>query len=219
MKKIKTKRIILIASLIVCFLFISITAILGIAFGQIKLDKAKLTSFNNGIVIESANDSTPTLHNTTRTITSLANLPEYVKDAFIAVEDKNFYTHNGYDFKRILKSLIVNIVSNSKSQGASTISQQLIKNALLTNEKTYSRKFKELILSPEYPERFRPPRKVREAPEKPHPNRSLWCRPHRSPTVRDASRPEISQRSPRCFSSFRWSDLPDLWPKPTFRPR
>lgn len=74
-----------------------------------------------------------------------------VSDCFIKTlintEDKNFYTHHGFDYKRIIKSFIDNFLSSSINQGASTITQQLAKNLYLTNEKTWSRKIQEAILA------------------------------------------------------------------------
>lgn len=74
-----------------------------------------------------------------------------VSDCFIKTlintEDKNFYTHHGFDYKRIIKSFIDNLLSSSINQGASTITQQLAKNLYLTNEKTWSRKIQEAILA------------------------------------------------------------------------
>lgn len=82
-----------------------------------------------------------------RSMIELSDLPEYIKWATISIEDKNFYEHKGFDFLRIIKSTLVDLITHSKSQGASTITQQLVKNAILSNEKTYTRKIKELILS------------------------------------------------------------------------
>ncbi|MFH0819416.1 MAG: PBP1A family penicillin-binding protein [bacterium] len=82
-----------------------------------------------------------------RSMAELKDLPEYIKWATISVEDKNFYQHQGFDFLRIIKATLVNLIQRGKYQGASTITQQLIKNAILSPEKTYSRKIKELILS------------------------------------------------------------------------
>lgn len=82
-----------------------------------------------------------------RSMVELENLPEYIKWATISVEDKNFYQHQGFDFLRIIKATFVNLIQRGKYQGASTITQQLVKNAILSPEKTYSRKIKELILS------------------------------------------------------------------------
>ncbi len=146
-KKNKIKKILLILSILIVFLFLAILGIIMLFYNKYDLDINKLTSLNNGIRVYSASGSDTTLYNTNRSIVEIETLPEYVKNAFIDTEDKRFYSHNGYDIKRIAKSSFVNLTTKSKSQGASTISQQLIKNALLSNEKTYSRKIKEIVLS------------------------------------------------------------------------
>lgn len=69
--------------------------------------------------------------------------------AFISIEDKNFYNHSGINYKRMLKALIKNITSGKVKEGASTISQQLIKNTHLSSERTYERKIKEIFLAKE----------------------------------------------------------------------
>lgn len=74
-------------------------------------------------------------------------VPSYVKDAFIAIEDKRFYSHPGVDFKRIVGATIKNLKNRKFSEGASTITQQLIKNTHLSREKTITRKMKEIKLS------------------------------------------------------------------------
>jgi len=81
-----------------------------------------------------------------RSLVKLTDLPQTLIQATIAIEDKNFYHHHGIDFLAIFRALHTNLVSG-ELQGASTITQQLIKNTLLTPEKTYSRKIKEMILS------------------------------------------------------------------------
>ena len=82
-----------------------------------------------------------------RRSTRLGDLEQDTVNAFIASEDRNFYRHNGLNYKRMLKALISNISSRSFAQGASTISQQLIKNTHLTGDKTISRKLKEIKLT------------------------------------------------------------------------
>lgn len=77
----------------------------------------------------------------------LKELPPYVKNAFIAAEDKKFYRHGGLDYARMLKAAAKNISARSFCQGASTISQQLIKNTHLTSEKTLKRKLMEIRLT------------------------------------------------------------------------
>ncbi len=74
-------------------------------------------------------------------------IPKKTQLAFIDTEDKRFFSHNGFDFKRIIKATFANLKSGSFKQGASTISQQLIKNTHLTHEKTLSRKLKEWKLT------------------------------------------------------------------------
>ncbi len=81
--------------------------------------------------------------------TELNNLPDLLVEGTVAVEDKRFYQHHGYDPIRIMKALYKNLVSQDIVEGASTITQQTIKNLYLTQEKTYSRKIKELFLSVE----------------------------------------------------------------------
>ncbi len=68
-------------------------------------------------------------------------------NALIAIEDKNFFSHEGFDLKRILSSLIKNITSGKIVQGASTLTQQLVKNIALDNSKNINRKIKEIYLA------------------------------------------------------------------------
>ena len=70
-------------------------------------------------------------------------MSEYIPKATIAIEDKHFYSHNGFDYLRILKSMYVNVVNNKTLQGASTITQQYAKNLFLSFDQTWSRKLKE----------------------------------------------------------------------------
>ena len=77
-------------------------------------------------------------------------IPENIKYAFLASEDKNFYNHYGIDIFAIFRAFITNIIninSNKRVVGASTITQQVVKNLLLSNELSYSRKIKEIILA------------------------------------------------------------------------
>src|SRR6266568_2520313 len=74
-------------------------------------------------------------------------IPPMVKQAFISAEDKNFYTHNGVDPEGIARAAIVLFQGGRHMQGASTITQQVAKNFLLTNERSFDRKIKEALLS------------------------------------------------------------------------
>ena len=72
-------------------------------------------------------------------------VPESLTHAFIATEDKRFYHHNGLDYIAIIRASVENIKAGGVVQGGSTITQQLSKNAFLTNERTFSRKWKEIF--------------------------------------------------------------------------
>lgn len=77
----------------------------------------------------------------------LEDISPHLINAVIAVEDKHFYEHHGFDYPRIAKALFVNFKNKNLSQGASTISQQYIKNLFLVFDKTWSRKAEEAILT------------------------------------------------------------------------
>lgn len=85
--------------------------------------------------------------NARRTIIPYEEISRNVKNATIAIEDANFYDHSGIEPTSIVRAVFVNARSMSFEQGGSTITQQVVKNSLLTNEKTISRKLKEWILS------------------------------------------------------------------------
>ena len=74
-------------------------------------------------------------------------IPPLVKEAFISAEDKNFYKHNGVDPEGILRAVGVLVQGNKRAQGASTITQQVAKNFLLTNERSFTRKIREALLA------------------------------------------------------------------------
>ena len=73
-------------------------------------------------------------------------LPQILINALISIEDNEFFYHDGLNYKRIIKSLINNIFSSS-TQGGSTLTQQLVKNLVLNNEKTLKRKIQEAYLA------------------------------------------------------------------------
>ncbi|OGN09702.1 MAG: hypothetical protein A3C64_00095 [Candidatus Yanofskybacteria bacterium RIFCSPHIGHO2_02_FULL_41_12] len=89
-----------------------------------------------------------------RTIIPWDQIPTSIKNATLASEDINFYNHKGFDIKGISRAFFNNLKHFRLSQGGSTITQQLVKNALLGQEKTFSRKIKEIILSIEIERRF-----------------------------------------------------------------
>ena len=77
----------------------------------------------------------------------LNEINDNIKNAIVSIEDKNFYKHNGFDYLRIIKAMLINLKSGEIKQGASTISQQYIKNLYLTFDKTWERKIEEAFLT------------------------------------------------------------------------
>lgn len=93
---------------------------------------------NGEIVAEYANER--------RIWVPIAEIPKPVVESFLSAEDSHFYEHGGYDLKAIIRASLVNLMTH-RTQGASTITQQVAKTYLLSSERTYTRKIKELILS------------------------------------------------------------------------
>src|SRR3989344_1385526 len=85
--------------------------------------------------------------NTKRQIVPFEKISPNIKAATLAIEDKNFYGHHGIDPLAILRAVIVDIISLNFAQGASTVTQQVVKNSILTGDKTPTRKLKEWVLA------------------------------------------------------------------------
>jgi len=89
-----------------------------------------------------------------RTIIPFSEMPDSVKYATIVLEDQDFYSHRGIKLSSILRATYMDIFNRKAAQGGSTITQQFVKNSILTNEKTFTRKIKEVILSLEMEQKF-----------------------------------------------------------------
>lgn len=85
--------------------------------------------------------------NVKRTTIPFYKMASTTKNAFIAIEDHSFYQHGGVDFSAYVRAFVADVKTLSLSQGGSTITQQVVKNALLSNEKSFSRKIKEFALA------------------------------------------------------------------------
>jgi 1A family penicillin-binding protein len=88
-----------------------------------------------------------------RTLISLEDIPDHVKKATIAIEDKNFYKHSGFSVWAMVRTAITNVVYQRRA-GGSTLTQQFVKNAILSSEKSYVRKIKEIILAQRIEKKF-----------------------------------------------------------------
>ena len=82
-----------------------------------------------------------------REVVPIDQISDYAKNAAIAIEDKTFYEHNGFVFSSFVRAMWANLSTLSFSQGGSTITQQVVKNSILTTDKSPTRKLKELILA------------------------------------------------------------------------
>lgn len=82
-----------------------------------------------------------------RTVISIEDMGEHIQEAIIAIEDDAFYQHNGIRVKAIVRAMISNLQPGGFTQGGSTITQQIVKNTLLTTDKRISRKIKEIVIS------------------------------------------------------------------------
>lgn len=129
------------------------TAIVVVVYSQMKLP-----DFNNFLEYRISNSTkiydrtgTVVLYDlqgfVRRTEIPFSEMGENIKKATIAVEDDSFYSHSGIRPKSIVRAVIANIRSGRKTQGGSTITQQVVKNALLTRDKALSRKLKEWVLA------------------------------------------------------------------------
>ncbi len=87
-----------------------------------------------------------------RTVVDSNAIPDALKQATVSIEDHDFYHHHGVDFRAIGRAVVVDIIRHSKSQGASTITQQLVRNAIddVGKQKSITRKIKEVILALEF---------------------------------------------------------------------
>jgi penicillin-binding protein 1A len=77
----------------------------------------------------------------------LADIPEHVRNAFIAAEDKRFYQHKGIDERGLIRAFIGNLAQSGRPQGGSTITQQVVKNLLVGEDLTYERKIREMLVT------------------------------------------------------------------------
>ncbi|MFH1047476.1 MAG: PBP1A family penicillin-binding protein [Patescibacteria group bacterium] len=97
-----------------------------------------------------------------RALIPLDDMPPHVAEAFIAAEDRNFYEHQGFDPHAIIRAAVANLQGGNIRQGASTITQQVVRGLVLqTNERTFERKFREIFLAVEL-ERLLPKHRILE---------------------------------------------------------
>lgn len=158
-KKKKTKKIVAL-KVILLLLFIAIIIVGGSVAGMVigiirsapEIDPRNVLGqlSESSVIIDEAGNIIEQIHdpNENREIVKLNEIPKNLQNAFIAIEDQRFEKHPGIDIRRIMGSLLHNFkVGDATAQGASTITQQLVKNLYLTNERSWERKIKEMYLA------------------------------------------------------------------------
>ncbi|HLQ73280.1 MAG TPA: transglycosylase domain-containing protein [Bacillota bacterium] len=125
---------------VLCYLFI----LFG---GRLFIHTDKFTLDEKTLIVNEEDEIIWELFEENRTVVPLDDIPEHVQQAFVAIEDRRFYEHGGIDGKSVARAIYRDIVSRNKSEGASTITQQLAKNLFLYNEKTWTRKGKEALIA------------------------------------------------------------------------
>lgn len=118
--------------------------------GKLMIDPQKLEDIKTeaSVIYDKRGNEVGTLHVTeTREYKSLNDIPRHVINAFVAVEDKRFFEHNGVDLFRIAGAILKDIQLGTMAEGGSTITQQLAKNVFLSREKTFWRKTKEMSIA------------------------------------------------------------------------
>ena len=151
-----TKKILVVLCIVLflcCFAAATfyITATAGIRLNENKL---QLTQFRTQILDVNDREVKNILSTSHRETVPFDCISPYVTTALIDTEDRRFFSHRGFDVKRMLKAVYKNVTSQSFKEGASTISQQLIKNTHLTQDKTLERKMKELKLTAQLEKKY-----------------------------------------------------------------
>lgn len=147
----KSRNIVKIAKLgflgIVVVFVIAIIALPLMAFGLPSPDKViRREGFSTKILDRNGKSLYDIFDNERRTPISIGDMPLYLKQATVAIEDKNFYSHSGFDVLGTIRGLS-RFFTRGYAQGGSTLTQQLVKNVLLTSERSAWRKLKELLLA------------------------------------------------------------------------
>ncbi len=141
------KLILLPVSILTVFIIGIIGYVCIISLGNYVIDDKKLIFNSASKIVDEQGKEISKLYLENRDIVSIEKIPLHVQQAFIAVEDARFYDHHGVDFRSIFRALYKDLAAGGKVEGASTITQQLAKNIFLTNEKTFLRKTKEIVIA------------------------------------------------------------------------
>lgn len=153
----KRKPIPLFAKIIICIVVV-ITASIGYTFYTLKKEAPvelieSYSPLSPSIIYDINGNQLDSISVENRDPISIKDVPLHVQNAFLAIEDRKFRSHHGFDFSRLGKAFLLTITGRGR-EGGSTITQQLAKNAFLSPERTFIRKFKEAILAIEIEKKY-----------------------------------------------------------------
>jgi len=156
-KKLSFPRVALLAVLLIALVLMLVGCgyVAGAVYSLPEWDPQKLEGSESTIIYDQEGETSSRLFaEENRTPVSLKDLPPYLPDAFVAIEDNRFFSHHGVDLEAIGRALVANIKGGIGSEGGSTITQQLVKNSFLTSEKTFKRKIQEAVLALQVEHRY-----------------------------------------------------------------
>ena len=139
----------ILRSLLIALLITGIAVILiGCSFALPNFDPSKLNIDYKTTTVYDRNDKEiMSFQAVPGEPVKLNQIPKLLQDALVDVEDSRFYKHNGIDFKAIGRAVVRDVLTLSKAEGGSTLTQQLAKNVYLTHDQTFSRKINEIYLA------------------------------------------------------------------------
>ena len=148
------KRVLKIIGGLICVValyFLITVGITAIRVGAINMDSLYANIDQSSTLYDKSGNEIDTLHYTEdRTVVSVEKMPDNLKNAFIAIEDKTFYKHHGFNFRRMIGAVLSSITGGSRISGTSTITQQLARNAYLAeikSQRSISRKLSEMYIA------------------------------------------------------------------------
>ena len=143
----------------ILILLFSLVILGGLAYFAFLASAANVESLKQGlaqstIIFDKDGDEASKISANRMEGVAIEDVPDYLKDAVIAIEDHRFEEHNGFDVKGIFRAFFLNLKAGKIKAGGSTITQQLTKVALLSPERTYKRKLEEVFLAVEMEKTF-----------------------------------------------------------------
>ncbi|MCP1122772.1 PBP1A family penicillin-binding protein [Bacillus sp. 3103sda1] len=129
------------------FIFAIVLYKLIIFAGGYMMDEKRLVFHSSSRIVDQKGKEITKLYVENRELVHIEDIPTFVQQSFLAVEDSRFYKHHGVDFSSIIRALYKDILAGEKVEGGSTITQQLVKNVFLSHEKTLFRKMKEVAIA------------------------------------------------------------------------